>query len=123
MKRGLVAALALTLALAGCGGSGGDSGDGPGGGPGAAGTPSAAPSAGGTGTQKKPDAPTPPAQSKAAKAFGDCMRKQGVELPTPSPNANPSPRQSSSVSQQEIKKRMTAVHTCMKKMAKSPGLR
>ncbi|TDC58118.1 hypothetical protein E1281_02765 [Actinomadura sp. KC345] len=120
MKRGHIAVVALTLALAGCGGSdGGDSGGGSER-TGAAGSPAAAPSSGASGTGK-PDAPTPPAHSKAAKAFSDCMRKQGVELPTLSPN--PSPQQSSTVSQQELKKRMAAIRTCMKTMAKSPGLR
>ncbi|MFG2090881.1 MULTISPECIES: hypothetical protein [unclassified Spirillospora] len=101
MKRGHVAALALMLALAGCGGSG-DGG-------GAAESPGPSSSSSGKGTTVLP---TPPGQSKAAKAFNDCMRKQGVELPSPNPTATPA--------EKEIKKRMTALRACMKALSSSP---
>ncbi|MGP4022226.1 hypothetical protein [Actinomadura sp. 3N407] len=103
MKRGHVAALALVLALAGCGGS--DDGGG------AAETSSPAPPAASSG-EGNAVLPSPPPQSEATKAFNDCMRKQGVELPSPNPASTPP--------KQDIEKRMTALRTCMKALSASP---
>ncbi|MEU8802847.1 hypothetical protein [Spirillospora sp. NPDC048819] len=106
MKRGHIAVLALVLALGagGCGGS--DDGGG-----GAAETSPPAPSSASSG-QGNTVLPSPPPQSEAAKAFSDCMRKQGVELPSPHPTSTPT--------EQDIKKRMTALRTCMKALSESP---
>ncbi|MES9536072.1 hypothetical protein [Actinomadura sp. NPDC000600] len=114
MKRGHVAVLALALALplAGCGGSdeGGQ----------AAGTSnspaptaaSPAPSTPEQGTGKEAT-PLPPAQSKAVKAFNDCMHKQGVEMPTPNPTRSPAP--------DELQKIKAALQTCVKSMSPPPS--
>ncbi|MEU9842292.1 hypothetical protein AB0C69_24050 [Actinomadura sp. NPDC048032] len=106
MKRGHVAVLALTLALAGCGGNddGGTTA-------GASSSPAPtartqAPSAPGTGAETTP---LPPAQSKAVKAFNDCMHAQGVQMPTPNPTRSPAP--------DELKKIRAALQTCVKSLS------
>ncbi len=115
MKRGHVAvlALALTLPLAGCGGS--DDG----GGSAADTSQSPAPTAAspapstpkpGTGTEATP---LPPAQSKAVKAFNDCMREHGVQMPTPNPTRTPAP--------DELQKIRAALQTCVKSMSPQPS--
>ncbi|MEV0661054.1 hypothetical protein ACIBI3_10170 [Actinomadura luteofluorescens] len=112
MKRGHIAALALALplALAGCGGN--DDGK----------TTSAssppAPTAAATAPstpqpgQGTETSPLPPAQSKAVKAFNDCMQKQGVQMPTPNPTRTPAP--------DELQKIRTALQTCVKSMSAPP---
>ncbi|TDC80086.1 hypothetical protein [Actinomadura sp. 7K507] len=111
MKRGHVAALALTLALslAGCSGSDDGAGDGSDGGATAGGpSASAAPSSGKGNTGSR----TPPAQLEATKKFQECLRKQGVEIPSPDPTSSPPER--------DTKKIMTAMRECMKAVTASP---
>jgi hypothetical protein len=112
VKRGHVAVLALALALAGCGGSDDDGGKAAG----ASSPPAPAatsPSPPATSSGKgKAAAPTPPAQSKATKAFNACMRKQGVELPSPNPTRTPALK--------DLEKIKAALQTCVKSMSASP---
>ncbi|MGI5420019.1 hypothetical protein [Actinomadura luteofluorescens] len=114
MNRGHIAALALilplALALAGCGGE--DNGK-----PTSASSPptptAATPPPSTPAPGKAPETPPlPPAQSKAVKAFNDCMRKQGVQMPTPNPTRTPAP--------DELQKIRTALQTCVKSMSTPP---
>ena len=111
LKRGHVAVLALTLALAGCGGS--DDGKATS----ASSPPAPTPAATAPSTPKpgpgSETTPLPPAQSKAVKAFNDCMHEQGVQMPTPNPTRTPAP--------DELQKIRTALQTCVKSMSASPG--
>lgn len=109
MKRGHVAALALTLplALSGCGGN--DDGKAT-----SASSPPAPTAATTAPSTPKPGkgtetTPLPPAQSKAVKAFNDCMHDQGVQMPTPNPTRTPAP--------DELKKIRAALQTCVKSMS------
>lgn len=111
MKRGHIAAMALILplALAGCGGDDGK--------PASTSSPPAptaattAPSTPGPGKATETP-PLPPAQSKAVKAFNDCMHKQGVQMPTPNPTRTPAP--------DELQKIKAALQTCVKSMSAPP---
>jgi hypothetical protein len=110
MKRGLVAVLALSLTLGGCGGSDGEEST----------TSSAVTSSSGSprvpgGSAGASGAPTAPGGTEAAKAaekLGDCMRRQGVTLPDPQPAATLSP--------QERAKVRAALRSCAKSMSAGP---
>ncbi|MGW2310539.1 hypothetical protein [Actinomadura luteofluorescens] len=110
MKRGHIAATALILplALAGCGGDGKPTSASSPRPPTAATTAPSTPKPG-KGTETTP---LPPAQSKAVKAFNDCMQKQGVRMPTPNPTRTPAP--------DELQKIRTALQTCVKSMSTPP---
>lgn len=100
MKRGHIAVLALVLALgSGCGGSDGG---------GAAEKSSPAPSSG----KENTVLPSPPPQSEATKMFRDCMRKEGVELPSPNPTSTPDKR--------DTQKLMAAMRKCMTAVTAPP---
>ncbi len=115
MKRGLVAVLALGLALSGCGGSdddgGGDAGASAPPTPAAA-APASAPSGTATGKPGTTAAPVPPGVSQATQAFNDCMHEQGVELPSPNPTSTPAKK--------DLEKIKAALRTCVKSMSASP---
>jgi hypothetical protein len=115
LKRGHVAVLVLVLALGGCGGS--DDGAGKAEGTSSPSAPAASSPAppGSSSGQGNVATPTPPAQSKATKAFNACMRKQGVELPSPHPTGTPAPK--------DLEKIKAALQTCVKSMSASPGPR
>jgi hypothetical protein len=114
LKRGLVAVLALGLALSGCGGSddgGGDAGASAPPTP-AASAPASAPSGTATGRPGTTAAPVPPGVSQATQAFNDCMHEQGVELPSPNPTSTPAKK--------DLEKIKAALRTCVKSMSASP---
>ncbi|NVI91903.1 hypothetical protein [Actinomadura sp. BRA 177] len=104
--------LVLVLALSGCGGSddgGGQDAGGQAPSP-AASAPAPAPSGNASGKGSKAS-PAPPAVSKAAEQFNDCMRKQGVELPSPNPTSTPA--------KQDVEKIKAALRTCVKSVSAS----
>ncbi|MFD0688334.1 hypothetical protein [Actinomadura fibrosa] len=117
MKRSSAAVpvLALMLALSGCGGS--DDG-----GTAASSTAASTPAA----PAPSPDAPSDAAgagkvatprpsggqPSQPAQLFNQCMKRQGVQLPSPNPKRTPS--------QQELAKLRTALKACVKSLSASP---
>jgi hypothetical protein len=120
VKRSLVAVLALSLALGGCGGSDGKKDSAASGSP--ASSPATAPAPSGTsdasggsaggGASSVPTAPSG-GTAAAAKKFNDCVRKQGVTMPSPHPSSTPS--------KAELAKIKAALQTCVKAMSGTPA--
>ncbi|MDL4821952.1 hypothetical protein [Actinomadura opuntiae] len=122
MKRSLVAVLALSLALGGCGGSDGKKGSAA-----SSGAPSSAPAtapapsgtsdaSGGSakgGATAVPTAPGGNGTAAAAKKFNDCVRRQGVTMPSPHPKSTPS--------QADLAKIKAALQACVKAMSGTPA--
>ncbi|KAB2370819.1 hypothetical protein [Actinomadura montaniterrae] len=117
MKRSLVAVLALSLALGGCGGSDGKKST-------ASSSTAAAPApaasspapSGGAGAAKGSAVPTAPGgngTAQAAQKFNDCVRKHGITMPSPHPSSTPS--------KAELAKIKAALQACVKAMSGTPA--
>ncbi|WP_173099101.1 hypothetical protein [Actinomadura verrucosospora] len=114
MKRSLVAVLALSLALGGCGGSDGKKSTASSS-TGAAPAPAASSPSVVSGPKGSP-VPTAPGgdgTAKAAQKFNDCVRKQGVTMPSPHPSSTPS--------KAELAKIRAALQKCVKAMSGTPA--
>jgi hypothetical protein len=120
VKRSLVAVLALSLALGGCGGS--DHKKSAASSPTTAAPAPAASSAppGGSGasgaskgTGAVPTAPGGNGTAQAAQKFNDCVRKHGITMPSPHPSSTPS--------KAELAKIKAALQACVKAMSGTPA--
>jgi hypothetical protein len=121
VKRSLVAVLALSLALGGCGGSDGKKSTAssstaatpP---PAASSAPSGssgAASGASKGTGAVPTAPGGSGTAEAAQKFNDCVRRHGVTMPSPHPSSTPS--------KAELAKIRAALQACVKAMSGTPA--
>lgn len=119
MKRSLVAVLALSLALGGCGGSDGKksaaSSPTAGAPPAASSAPSGGSGAAGAskGTGAAPTAPGGNGTAQYAQKFNDCVRKHGITMPSPHPSSTPS--------KAELAKIRAALQACVKAMSGTPA--
>jgi hypothetical protein len=117
VKRSLVAVLALSLALGGCGGSDGkkstaSSSTAAAPAPASSSAPSGA-AAGSKGAGAVPTAPGGDGTAKAAQKFNDCVRKHGVTMPTPHPSSTPS--------KADLARIKAALQACVKAMSGTPA--
>lgn len=118
MKRSLVAVLALSLALGGCGGSDKKStasSSTAASAPGASSAPSGGSGASGasTGAGAAPTAPGGNGTAQYAQKFNDCVRRHGITMPSPHPSSTPS--------KAELAKIRAALQACVKAMSGTPA--